>query len=145
LMADGTEKRIESIQAGDAVLAWNDQTKHTFITIVIKPLHHEEKLQTLFDVTLENGRTFTVNNNHPMYLVEDDQYILTRDLAARFANGETITFLDSNNEPVKMASVQMRKEMCKVYNLNVEGQGKNGHTYYAAGILVHNRGTYKFK
>jgi intein/homing endonuclease len=32
----------------------------------------------------------------------------------------------------------MHKEMCKMYNLHVEGQGKNGHTYYANGILVHN-------
>jgi intein/homing endonuclease len=36
--------------------------------------------------------------------------------------------------------MRMRKQLCKVYNLEIEGQGGNGHTYYANGILVHNVG-----
>jgi len=72
--------------------------------------------------------------------VEDDEYILTRELAPRFAKGESITFQDNNNQLVKIATLRMRRETCKVYNLQVEGQGKNGHTYYAGGILVHNMG-----
>ena len=81
----------------------------------------EKKTQTLFDIELENGRTFTVNNNHPMYVVEDDEFILTRELAARFAKGEPITLQDSNNQPLNIASVRMRRERCKAYNLHVEG------------------------
>jgi intein/homing endonuclease len=62
------------------------------------------------------------------------------DLAARFAKGKSITFLDNKEQPVTLASLRMRKEICKTYNLHVEGQGTNGHTYYANGILVHNFG-----
>jgi RHS repeat-associated protein len=145
LMANGTEKAIEVIQAGEAILAWNDQTRQTFQTRVIKPLHHEAKAQTLFDIELEDGRRFTVNNNHPIYVIEDDEFILTRDLAARFANGQPITFQDNKGQPVRIANIYMRKQQCKVYNLEVEGQAQNGHTYYAGGVLVHNRGRNAWK
>jgi RHS repeat-associated protein len=146
LMADGSEKSIESIQVGEAVLAWNEETKQMFSTNVVSALHHEEKMQTLFDIDLEDGRKFTVNNDHPMYVVEDSDFKFTDDLAARFAKGEPITFQGSKNEAVKIASLRIRKEICKVYNLHVEGQGKKGHTYYANGILVHNIGAgNKFK
>jgi len=111
----------------------------TFVTRAVKALRHEKQPQTLFDVELENGRKLTVNNNHLMY-VEDGDFKLTDDLAARFAKGEPVTFQDYNERPVKLASLRMRKERCKTYNLHVEGQGTNGHTYYANGILVHNFG-----
>ena len=140
LMADGSEKPIENIQVGEAVLAWNEETKTIFSTTVVKALHHEEKPQTLFDVELEDGRKFTVNNDHPMYVVEDGDFVFTDDLAARFGTGKPITFQDNKNQPVRIASLKMRRETCKMYNLYVEGQGKNGHTYYASGILVHNFG-----
>ena len=140
LMADGSEKPIESIQVGEEVLAWNEETKTIFSTTVVKALHHEEKPQTLFDVELEDGRKFTVNNDHPTYVVEDGDFVFTDELAGRFAKGEPITFQDNNERPIKVASLRMRKEICKMYNLHVEGQGKNGHTYYANGILVHNFG-----
>ena len=140
LMADGSEKPIESIQVGEAVLAWNEETKKVFPSKVVSALHHAEKTQTLFDFELEDGRAVTVNNDHPMYVVEDGDFVFSDDLAARFAKGEPITFQDNKNQPVKIASLRMRKERCKVYNLHLEGQGENGHTYYANGILVHNFG-----
>jgi intein/homing endonuclease len=73
-MADGSEEPIEGIHVGEAVLAWNEETKQIFSTKVVKTLHHEEKLQTLFDIELEDGRKFTVNNDHPMYVVEDSDF-----------------------------------------------------------------------
>jgi Hint module len=146
LMADGSEKSIESIQIGESVLAWNEETKQTFATNVLRALHHEEKMQTLFDIELENGRQFTVNNNHPMYAVQDGDFAFSDELAARFAKGEAITLQNYNSQPVNIASLGMRKKVCKVYNLELEGQGKSGHTYYASGILVHNAGAgYRWK
>jgi len=75
-----------------------------------------------------------------MYVLEDGDFTFTDELAARFAKGEPITFQDNNAQPVRIASLRMRREACKMYNLHVEGLGKNGHTYYANGILVHNAG-----
>ena len=63
LIADGSEKPIENIQAGEAMLAWNEETKTAFSTTVIKGLHHEEKPQTLFDIELEDGRSFILVHN----------------------------------------------------------------------------------
>jgi RHS repeat-associated protein len=140
LMADGSEKSIESIEVGEAVLAWNEENKKMFFTKVVSALHHEEKMQSLFDMELDDGRTFTVNNNHPMYVVEDGDFKFTDELAGRFARGEPITFQDNNDHPVKIAGLRMRRQACKVYNLHVEGQGNKGHTFYASGILVHNAG-----
>jgi intein/homing endonuclease len=119
--------------------------RQIFSTKVVKVLHHGEKMQTLFDIELEDGRGFTVNNDHPIYVVEDDEFTFTDELAARFAKGETITFQDNNNHLVKIADLRMRRQVCKMYNIHVEGQGKKGHTYYANGVLVHNEGTYKLK
>jgi hypothetical protein len=140
LMADGSEKAIENIKVGEEVLAWNEATKKVFPSKVVSALHHEERLETLFDIELEDGRKFTVNNTHPMYVVEDGDFEFTDDLAVRFAKGEPITFQDNNERAIKVASLRMRKEICKMYNLHVEGQAKNGHNYYANGILVHNFG-----
>jgi RHS repeat-associated protein len=140
LMADGSEKPIESIEVGDSVLAWNEETKQTFSTKVLKALHPEEKVQTLFDIELGDGRKFTVNNDHPIYIVEDGGFTFSDELAARFAKGEAITFQNSKSQPVRIAALRMRRESCGVYNLEVEGRDKNGHTYYASGILVHNAG-----
>ena len=146
LMANGSEKPIESIVVGDEVLAWNERTKTAFASRVVSTLHHEEKMQTLFDIELEGGRKFTVNNDHPMYVLEDGDFTFTDELAARFAKGKPITFQNNKNQPVKVVSLQMRREICKMYNLHVEGQGKDGHTYYANGILVHNAGAgHRFK
>jgi RHS repeat-associated protein len=138
LLADGSEKPIENVQVGEAVLAWNEETKTVFSTTVVRTLRHEEKPQTLFDIELEDGRTLAVNNHHPMYVVEDGDFAFSGELAARFAKGEPITFQDDKNQLVKISSVRMRRGICKVYNLEVEGQGQNGHTYYAGGVLVHN-------
>jgi Hint module len=140
LMADASEKPIKSIQVGETVLAWNEETKRSFVTKVVSALHHDEKMQTLFDIELEDGRKLTVNNDHPMYVVEDHDFVFTRDLASRLAKGEPITLQNYRNQPVKIANLQIRTQSCHVYNLHVEGQGKKGHTYYASGILVHNEG-----
>ena len=75
-----------------------------------------------------------------MYVVEDGDFKFTDELAGRLAKGEPVTFQDSNNQSVKIATLRMRKQICQVYNLDVEGQGKDGHTCYANGILVHNFG-----
>jgi hypothetical protein len=137
-MAGGYHQSIDSIQRGDAILAWNEETNQIFPTIVMDALHHEERMQTLLDIELEDCRTITVNDNHPMYVAEDEAFIFSRDLAARFDNGQSVTFLGNNNEPVKLVSVRARTERCKVYNLHVKGQGEKGHTYFVNGIVVHN-------
>ena len=92
LMADGSEKPIESIEAGESVLAWNEETRKVFPTKVLSALHHEEKIQTLFDVELEDGRSFTVNNDHPIYVVEDGDFNFSDELSAHFEEGESIKF-----------------------------------------------------
>jgi hypothetical protein len=138
LMADGSEKPIESVQVGEAVLAWNEETKMAFPSKVVSALHHDEKMQILFDIELEDGRKVTVNNDHPIYVVEDGDFKFSDELARRFAKGEAVTFQDNIGRSIKIASLRTRSEKCKVYNLRVEGRGKNGHTYFASGILVHN-------
>jgi hypothetical protein len=137
-MAGGYHKFIDSIQVGDTILAWNEDTRQIFPTPVVEALHHEERMQTLFDIELEDRRKFTVNDCHAMYVGEDEGFIISRELAGRFSNGKPITFLSNDNEPVKLVSLRMRRERCKVYNLHVEGQGEKGHTYFANGIVVHN-------
>ena len=120
------------------ILAWNEDTKRVFAAPVVEALHHEERMQTLFDIELEDRRTFTVNDNHPMYVAEDEAFIFSRELATRFGNGEPITFLRDDNQPVKLVSLRTRTERCKTYNLHVKGHGEKGHTYFANGVLVHN-------
>lgn len=137
-MAGGYEQAIDTIQVGDTLLAWNEDTKRAFATPVVEALHHEEVTQTLLDIELENRRKFTVNDCHAMYVVEDEDFIFSRELADRFQNGTPVTFLGDNNEPVKIVSLRTRRQRCKVYNLHVQGQGDKGHTYFATGIVVHN-------
>src|SRR6266508_1806322 len=118
----------QSTQSKLAKRCWRGmmRARQIFSTRVVNALHHDEKMQTLFDIEMEDCRRFTDNNNHPVYAVEDDEFILTRELAARFAKGEPVTFLDVKNQPIKIVNVQMRRERCKVYNLQVDGLDKNG-------------------
>jgi hypothetical protein len=81
-MADGSEKPVKSFRVGEAVLVWNEETKTPFPSRVVSALHDEEKVQTLFDIELEDGRRFTVNNDHPMYVFEDNDFTFTRESAA---------------------------------------------------------------
>jgi len=69
--------------------------------------------------------------------VEDCDFRFRDDLAARFTKGEPITFQNNKERPIKLAYPQGHMQM---YNVDVEGQGKSGHSYFASGILVHNAG-----
>src|SRR5439155_25445297 len=87
VMAGGYHQSIDSIQVGDTILAWNEDTRQIFPTTVVEALHHEEKIQTLFEIELEDRRRVTVNDNHPMYVAEDERFIVSRELPGRFGNG----------------------------------------------------------
>jgi hypothetical protein len=63
-------------------------------------------MQTLFDIELEDGRTFTVNNTHPMYVVEDNDFTFTDELAARLQRGSQLHFKTTTISRLKLRACE---------------------------------------
>ena len=148
LMGDGSEKAIDQIKAGDQVVAWNEKTHEKFTTTVTETLHHDARNQQLYKVKLEDGRSFTVNDNHPIYVAESGLFIMSRDIVKLFKAKKTISLLDSNGNKVKIVEMKAYRGVIPVFNLHVKGisgpaKGAPlgiGHNYFVDGVLVHNFG-----
>jgi Pretoxin HINT domain len=146
-MADGSHKPIEEIHSGDNVLAFNELTHSTYVTPVISPLHHSARTQLLHHFTLADGRTFTSNDAHPIYVVEKNKWMKARDIFTLFKSGATVSLQSQGGQAVGVTNITLEEKYTAVYNLEVEGlapysartgQFGAGHSYYVNGILVHN-------
>lgn len=146
-MADGTRKPIEEIKAGESVLAYNENTRSVYISKVQIPLHHEAARQTLHHFTLEDGRKFTSNAIHRIFVIEKNDWLESQQIYSLLQQGQTITLASEDGSNLKVKSIQLEDKFVPVYNLEVEGlapynpkkgQYGAGHSYYVNGILVHN-------
>ena len=129
LMADGTTKRIDQVQAGEQVLAHNPTTGQDEPATVEQTFVHE-KVPTL-RVTTTNGVVETTAT-HPFY-VEDRGYTP----AEQLREGDILHTPDG--QVTEVVSVQATGRVETVYNLAVDGL-HNYHVVTDTGqaILVHN-------
>jgi intein/homing endonuclease len=131
LMADGAEKPISEVEAGDEVLASDPETGETSKRKVTDVIVGEGKKE-LVDVTID-GETVTATDEHPFFVSGNGEWVDAEELEA----GDLL--LTPEGETVKVEAVRSYTKTVKVYNLTVE----EAHTYYVeAGdgefVLVHN-------
>ena len=144
LMADGTQKNIETIEIDDKVVSWNEETKELAPASVIKlfqPIHDD-----LVTIEWEHGTT-TNTFDHPFWDQENDCWMSYKpELTMQRYNfknvrplteGSTGTYL-SGNDPVKsqVKKITEKLERTQTYIFELD---KN-NTFFANGILTHNKG-----
>lgn len=121
LMADGSQKPIELIKAGDLVKTRDLENSNNLINVKVLKTH-----QTL------SGEYLIINNN----LEVTPEHILRVNNSWRVANSIQLGDMLENSagEAVIVESVKRIYESNLVYNLSVESP----HTFIANGIYVHN-------
>lgn len=135
-MSDGSENAIETLQIGDAVLA-RAGVKQVSTSIRALILPPPKRVYTL---TFSDGNTLTLTDAHPISTTHGWKSIEPKATAkenpslvvSRLMWGDVIHTLDGT---VQLASITPCKGKVQVYNITVG----NPHTFYANGVLVHNK------
>jgi intein/homing endonuclease len=138
LLSDGSSKNIEDIKTGDIVLSYNLSTNENENKVVGR------LLSVLSDhisyVSLSNGTTLKVTNDHPIYTNKgwaaiDVELTKTKyDLPVEeLVIGGMVKTIDSN---VEVISIETKDESTMTFTLKDVEDNAN---FYADGVLVHNR------
>ena len=122
LMSDGNTKSIESVQTGDQVLSYDENTRENVPTRVTQTFRHEENAYLVVNGTLQ------VTPHHPVYVGEHWKAIGDAKV------GDLLKRVDGSMYEIK--SIEPVQKRVTVYNLEVD----QTHTYYAEKTLVHNKG-----
>ncbi len=120
-MADGTTKPIESIQVGDMILAFDEQTQTMKPDKVAKLLRHPPE-----DTYLIVNSHLKVTSIHRV--LSKGEWIPIGQLKV----GDTLT--NAQGQEVPIESIVLVKEKIDIYNFEVNPY----HTYVADGYIVHN-------
>jgi len=121
-LADGSTKPIESIEAGDVILAWDEESgemKPDAVRAVHDPISAESYLIV--------NDLLRLTGTHPM--LSDGEWVKAGELKV----GDHLTAADGS--VVTIESIQTVPGPVTVYNFEVNPYG----TYVANGIVVHNK------
>jgi hypothetical protein len=121
LMEDGTQKRVDSIRAGEMV-----QTGTGTSLKVADIVTGEEEKPCLRIITV-NKRSLLVTDEHPM--CGDNGFCFAKDL-------QVGDFIKTQSGMEEVAIITKEQYAGVVYNLKLEGGQDDGADHYANGILV---------
>lgn len=136
LLADGREKAIEDVRVDDMVLSY-DGVKQV-ITPVLAIMQPTPK--RVYKLTFDDGRTLTLTNAHPLQGV-DGWKSLSPEATAQENPGLEVTplvvgdIVCTVNGACTLTSILPLQGVRQIYNIEVG----EPHTFYAGGILVHNK------
>jgi hypothetical protein len=122
-MSDLSVKPIEQVRIGDVVYSYNEQTGDYVPATVAQTFEH-----TAAEYLDIDGLQVTAE--HPLYVIGKGW---TR---AGDVQAGDVLFLDYGGEKPVSRIIYLQRTV-QVYNLTVEGT----HTYFANGVLVHNKST----
>ncbi len=135
LMTNRTTKSIETLVPGDSVLA-HDGSKQVVTSVLarIKPLP-----KLVYALSFSDGNTLTLTDSHP--IATDQGWKSLSPRATKLENpGLTVTALQIGDNihavdgPCTLECIKP-VEIVPIYNISVG----DPHTFYADGILVHNK------
>lgn len=146
LMADGSYKAIDHIKVGDEVINFNEDIQKMSRAFVTHIFHHPRQAQTLHRFQMADGREFTSNAIHPIYIFEKSSWQTAEQIYKELQSGEKLSLLDFEYHVVQIVRISIEKKDAAVFNLEVEGnrfsyiagQWGRGHNYFVNGFLVHN-------
>ena len=121
-MADGSTRPIKMIKIGDKVLAYDEIHNSQVVADVIAVM--PQRVSSEFYIL---NHYIKVTATHPFYV--GNTWKSVKDLKV----GDM--FRSSTGEMVPLNSIELIQEQMEIYNFTVD----EVHTYYAHGILVHNK------
>jgi hypothetical protein len=142
LMSDGTEKNIEDIDVGDIVKSWNEITNKVEDSKVVKLIQpvHDDMLVIRFSNDVVNENTF----DHPYY-VKDKGWCshspeLTKeryDIDANLLEIGDVCYYNKGGklEEVEISFIKENWGEVQTYIFELD----NNYTFFANGILTHNK------
>jgi hypothetical protein len=143
-MADGTFKAIEDIKEGDIILSVLDGTQE-IIENGIRATVEVERSE-LYTVTLDNGNTFTITDDHPVW-VEGKGWSSVDPTRSEISYpgivligsevlsvGDVLFGIEDKPKIISIVDAGLRNE--SVYTIGTTN--KNAQNYFANGILSHN-------
>jgi len=122
LLADGSDKNIEEVEVGDFVLGYNEGLGINQPSKVLQTFVHQNQDYLLINDFLK------VTDKHPIFI--NEKWVE----AGSAKVGDRLK--DYLGGDIFVRNIVSLSKDSLVYNLEVE----NTHTYYAEGILVHNKG-----
>jgi hypothetical protein len=139
-LANGAKIAIEEVVIGMEVLTWNEesgQQEAGIVTDLIRPMSSD-----IISIDLGN-ESIECTTEHPLFVIGKGwsayNPIKAKQIhkmeVAELVDGDLV--LNSSDETVSINSISpiMTLVPIQTYNLSIEGN----HTYYANGILVHNK------
>ncbi len=127
-IADGGNKLIKNIVPGDNVLSYDENTGEIKSAYVTKNIYHNPNETSEYYLIINNALCVTLN--HPLFVNGKWQP------AHKVKIDDVLIGENGLKKPVK--SIKKIFNQIPTYDLEVEPY----HTYFAEGILVHNKPTY---
>lgn len=129
---DGTTRNIESIEVGDQIISYNEDTGKLFRSTVVG-LQQNTQVKDIAVVTLENGMSVRMNAYHPLLTTEGYKSLTQfRDLP--LLTEEDIIVTTEGKSKIK--NIDRSEEGPEhMYNLTLRNEY---HNYIANGIVAHN-------
>jgi hypothetical protein len=139
-MSDNTIKNIEDVKIGDIVVTYNEETKEQEpgeVNGIASPLK-----SNIVEYKLSNDVTIKSTTCHPYWVVNKGwssfNPLLTKKLydfnVEQIKENDTLLTID-NKEVIVDKITELITKKVMTYNLQILGN----HTYYANGVLVHNK------
>ena len=144
MMKDGSEKNIENIKEGDLILSVNIETMKIESDIVLNIPVRVKKYRKI-RMELENGITNEFSPAHPFWVENKGWAVFDIEEAKtelKFSvdtlqEGDIVIYYNGGNlKRLKIIKLDDTEEFVEMYN--VENVKKN-NTFFANGILVHNK------
>ena len=133
VMADRTIRALAEIAVGDRVLAYDEVARELRACAVIQTFAHEP--EPYLHIWLADGSRIEVTANHP--LSRDLQWVS----ADRVRAGDRLDALATGLDGIVQLAVERVEpsgRVAPVFNLEVDG----AHTYFANGVLAHNKSVF---
>ena len=143
-MSDGTSRNIEDIIAGDLILTYDPETLLSGIgsvSSIESPIKDD-----IIEFILSNGTTINATTEHPFWVINKgwtsyspERTMLDHDMnVTKIEDGDILLDVDGNFVTI-LAMNDNNIQFKKVYNILMSA---GYHTYYANGVLVHNKFAY---
>ena len=134
-MADGTIKPIQTIEVGDLVMSYDENTKTIVNNKVVETMFHKANPQHLsYGKYLIINNTMRVTLNHAILADTNGRSPYDWPLAEVLRVDDYLYDKDLNK--VRIHAIELVEAIVDTYNFEVE----NSHTYIAENYIVHNIG-----
>jgi hypothetical protein len=140
-MSDGSIKNIEDITVNDLIVTYDPETSLRGIgsvTSIESPVKDD-----IIEFILSNGTIINATTEHPFWVIDKgwssyspERTIMDHNMkVSKIESGDVLMDVEGNHVTL-LSMNDNNTEFKKVYNILMS---EGNHTYYADGILVHNK------